>query len=124
MSQKFRYRVGRDTGSVTAEFAVVLPVAMIVAAMLVNAVVIGVQQVRLEQAAAAAARELARGEPADGVTATVSRMAGSQASAQQEISGSWASVTVSRPTPGPVGWLNIGTLEARAHAPYQWVISP
>lgn len=53
----------RDDGSVTAEFAVALPaVAVVLAACLLGLQVAGTQ-LRLQDAAALAARALARGDP-------------------------------------------------------------
>ena len=54
----------RDRGSVTAEFAVTLPAVLLVIALGVGALSAGARQVRLQDAAADAARLLARGEDA------------------------------------------------------------
>lgn len=51
-----------DTGGVAAEFAVAMPAFALVLAVCVGAVGIGSQQVRLQDAAADAARGLGRGE--------------------------------------------------------------
>lgn len=62
-----RTRCGRrrgDEGSATVEVAVVLPAVLAVLALGLGAVQIAAQQVRLTDAAADAARALARGEPA------------------------------------------------------------
>ncbi len=58
-------RLLRDTGSVTAEFATVIPAVMLVLACCLGAVQVVGQQVRLTDAAADAARALARGDGAD-----------------------------------------------------------
>ncbi len=51
-----------DRGSVTAEFAVVVPAALFVVLLVVAALLAAGTQVRLEHAAAQAARLVARGE--------------------------------------------------------------
>lgn len=56
-----RWRLG-DRGSVTAEFAVVLPAIVLVLLLGVGALGAGARQVRLQDAAADAARLVARGE--------------------------------------------------------------
>lgn len=62
-----------DRGSVTAEFAVTLPaVVLVLAACLTGMQVVG-QQLRLADAAAHAARSLARGESADAAAARAAR---------------------------------------------------
>jgi Flp pilus assembly protein TadG len=63
-------RCGGDRGSVTAEFAVALPAVVIVVALSVTALAAGARQVRLQDAAADAARLIARGED-DGRAAEV-----------------------------------------------------
>lgn len=56
---------GDDRGSVAAEFAMVLPAVVVMLALCVGAVSAGAQHVRLQDAAADAARLVARGEPDD-----------------------------------------------------------
>ncbi|WP_308491566.1 TadE family type IV pilus minor pilin [Microbacterium terrisoli] len=65
-----------DRGSVTAEFAVVLPAVVLVLAL--GAATLGVcgQQVRLQDAAADAARLVARGEPAGRAQAVLAAAVG------------------------------------------------
>jgi hypothetical protein len=55
--------VGRERGSVTAEFAVALPAVVLVLGLALGALAVGSQSVRLQDAAGLAARALARGEP-------------------------------------------------------------
>lgn len=75
-----------DRGSVTAEFAVALPAVVLVIALGVSALGAGARQVRLQDAAADAARLLARGDDhgraqgavtaaADGATMSIERSA-------------------------------------------------
>ncbi|MFC6354679.1 TadE family type IV pilus minor pilin [Luethyella okanaganae] len=63
----------RDRGSVTAEFAAVVPAVMIVLALCLGSVQIVGQQVRLVDTAADAARALARGDGPGRVAALVLR---------------------------------------------------
>ena len=69
---RLRRAADGDTGSVAAEFAVVLPAVMIVLALCAGALTAATHQVRLQDAAADAARLAARGEPASRVVSTVS----------------------------------------------------
>jgi hypothetical protein len=68
--------VSRQHGSSTAEVAVLLPGIALLVALAVGAGAVGATQVRLEQAARAAARELARGEGASVAHQTARRLAG------------------------------------------------
>ncbi|WJL96220.1 TadE family type IV pilus minor pilin [Microbacterium sp. ET2] len=54
--------LGGDRGSVVAEFAVALPAVVVVVLLSVAALTVSAQQVRLQDAAADAARLAARGE--------------------------------------------------------------
>ena len=56
--------MSRERGSVTAEFAIALPAVMVVLACCLSGLQVAGTQLRLQDAAAAAARSLARGEPA------------------------------------------------------------
>jgi Flp pilus assembly protein TadG len=56
-----------DRGSVTAEFAAVIPAVLLVLACCLAGLQLAGQQVRLQDAAAATARSLARGDPAPAV---------------------------------------------------------
>lgn len=113
-----------DRGSVTAEYAVLLPGAalLLVAGLLVGAA--AVQQIRLEEAAGAAARQVARGEDPGTAADTARRMAGDAADLTTGSDAGWVSVTVSAPPPGPLAWWDGWGQEAIAHAPDQWVVSP
>jgi Flp pilus assembly protein TadG len=66
-----------ETGSVTAEFAMVLPAVVLVLAMCLGAVQVTGQQVRMTDAAASAARSLARGDGHGPATAIARQAAGS-----------------------------------------------
>lgn len=69
-------RLGREEGSVTAEFAAVLPAVLVVLACCLGAVQVVGQQVRMTDAAADAARSLARGDGADRAAGLVHRSVG------------------------------------------------
>lgn len=53
----------RERGSVTAEFAAAVPAVVLVLAFCLGGTQLGAQQVRVQDAAADAARALARGDP-------------------------------------------------------------
>ncbi|WP_143544647.1 TadE family type IV pilus minor pilin [Salinibacterium xinjiangense] len=71
-SARGRRRAPGDGGSVTAEFAVTMPAVIVVLAVCLSGVQVAGQQLRLQDAAAAAARSFARG---DSAAATASRLA-------------------------------------------------
>ncbi|MCB5274603.1 hypothetical protein BJG92_02140 [Arthrobacter sp. SO5] len=100
----------------TAEFAVALPAVLLLLALLLAGSAAGVTQLRLEEAARAGARALARGEDAAAVGAIVRRLAGDSAASAVAFDGDWLSVTVSGRVPGTVGSLLPWTLSARAWA--------
>ncbi len=56
-----RFRASREHGSITAEFAVALPAVVLVLACCLSGVQVAGQQLRLQDAAASAARAAARG---------------------------------------------------------------
>ncbi|WP_231728636.1 TadE family type IV pilus minor pilin [Arthrobacter sp. EPSL27] len=100
----------------TAEFAVAMPAVVLLLALLLAGSAAGVTQLRLEEAARAGARALARGEDPAAVDAIVRRLAGSAAAPVVTSDGEWFSVTVSGKVPGAVGSLLPWTLSARAWA--------
>ena len=113
---RWRQSAGGDTGrgAVTAEFAVALPAVLLLLALLLAGSAAGVTQLRLEEAARAGARALARGEDAAAVDVIVRRLAGASAASAVASDGGWLSVTVSGKVPGAVGSLLPWTLTARA----------
>lgn len=113
-----------SSGSVTAEFAVVLPVVVLVIAMLINVIAAGMHQSNLHQAAAVAARQLARGESHGTIAASVTNMTTTSTQVSTSIAGEWASVELTSPVPGPLGLLPTLELTAQAKAPNQWTVSP
>lgn len=113
-----------DRGSVTAEYAVLLPAAAVVLSGALLAGAATVQQIRLEEAAAATVRQLARGDSAARAEDTAHRMAGAGARLSSTRSTGWVSVTVAHAPPGPLSWWDGWQLRATAHAPDQWVVPP
>ncbi|WLQ07287.1 TadE family type IV pilus minor pilin [Arthrobacter oryzae] len=107
---------GKDCGAVTAEFAVALPAVLLLLALLLAGSAAGITQLRLEEAARAGARALARGEDSGAVQGIVRQLAGASASSSIVAEGEWLSVTVSGRVSGPVGSMLPWTLSARALA--------
>ena len=105
---------GSARGAVTAEFAVALPAVLLLLALLLGGAAAGVTQLRLEEAARAGARALARGEEAGTVEGIVRTLAGASATSAVAADGEWLSVTVSDRTGGPLGAAIPWTLSARA----------
>ena len=62
-----------EAGSSVAEFAVALPAVLLVLAMVLGGVQLGAVQVRLQDAAADAARSLGRGDPVSALAARLAR---------------------------------------------------
>lgn len=106
----------RDQGAVTAEFAVALPAVLLLLALLLAGSAAGITQLRLEEAARACARALARGDGNSAVDGIVRRLAGDAAVAVVSEDGEWIKVTVSAPVAGPLGSLIPWTLSAAASA--------
>ncbi|MGO4583659.1 TadE family type IV pilus minor pilin [Arthrobacter sp. 2RAF6] len=111
----------RDHGAVTAEFAVALPAVLLLLALLLAGSAAGITQLRLEEAARAGARALARGDGHAAVDGIVRRLAGDAASAVVSEDGEWINVTVSARVVGPLGslipWSLSATASARGEAP-------
>ncbi|CAN5401070.1 hypothetical protein BH10ACT6_BH10ACT6_15450 [soil metagenome] len=64
-----------ERGSAVAEFAVALPAVLLVLATVLGGVQLGTLQLRLQDAAADAARSLGRGDPTSALAARISRQA-------------------------------------------------
>jgi Flp pilus assembly protein TadG len=105
---------GNASGAVTAEFAVALPGVLLLLALLLAGAAAGVTQLRLEEAARAGARALARGESPAAVEGIVRMLAGASATAAVAEEGEWLSVTVADRVGGPLGSTVPWTLTARA----------
>ena len=95
-----------EKGSSTAEFAVLLPAVALLLSLLLCFGVLGMQQIQVQQAAGAAARELARGEDAGTARASGARLAGSEAAFRISSGGDYSTVSVAKtvriPLVGPV----------------------
>ena len=107
-------RPGNARGAVTAEFAVALPGVLLLLALLLAGAAAGVTQLRLEEAARAGARALARGESPAAVEGIVRTLAGASATAAIAHDGEWLSVTVADRVGGPLGSTVPWPLTARA----------
>ena len=62
-----------ESGSAVAEFAVALPAVLLVLAMVLGGIQLGALQLRVQDAAADAARSLGRGDPAAALAARLAR---------------------------------------------------
>jgi Flp pilus assembly protein TadG len=85
-----------ERGSAAAEFAVAIPVVVLVLACCLGAIQVASQQVRLTDAAADAARTLARGDPPSVAAARVHRVAPT-AVLSTSTSGDFVCVELSAP---------------------------
>jgi hypothetical protein len=85
-------------------------------AMLLAGSAAGITQLRLEEAARAGARALARGEDPGSVGGIVRKLAGASASSVVATDGEWQSVTVSDRLAGPFGNVVPWTLTAKSEA--------
>lgn len=105
-----------DRGSATAETAIVLPVVVVmVLVVLLTGAGIG-SQVRLENAARAAAREMARGEEQSAAVATAQRVGGDGTSVHISGDGTWVQVEVTRTLRAGSGALAGASWELSAEA--------
>jgi len=102
---------GNETGAVAAEFAVALPAVVLVLLLAAGALGACATQVRLQDAAADAARLAGRGET-DGRSATVVADAGGSASIDRR--GELVCVTATAPI--SMTWLTLGDVSATSCA--------
>jgi len=109
-----RGSVAGSCGAVTAEFAVTLPAVLLLLAMLLAGASAGATQLRLEEAARAGARALARGDDSATVERIVRTLSGGSASAAVSADGEWLNVTVTDRVGGPLGASIPWLLTARA----------
>lgn len=91
-----------ETGSSTAEFAVLLPAVVLMLSLLLCLGVLGIQQIQVQQAAGAMARELARGEEGSTARASGERLAGNKASFTVSNGGGFSKVTVRKAVQIPI----------------------
>ena len=101
----------QDSGSVVAEFAVALPAVVLVLGLCLGAVQVASQQVRLTDAAADAARTLARGDAAAVAEARVRRLSGG---AQMSTSTRGEFICVELAAPAGLGPASLVGLRVRA----------
>lgn len=104
---------GQERGAVTAEFAVALPAIVLVLVGGLTGISAGVTQLRLEEAARAAAREIMRADQ-DAAEAAVERLAGASAQLVLSEEGQWTAVEVRSVLSLPV--LSLLPLELSADA--------
>ncbi len=107
-----RRRALDDAGSVTAEFAVTMPAVILVLACCLSGTQVAGQQLRLQDAAAAAARSLARG---DSAAATATRLAPG-ASVTERSDGDLDCVTLAAPSTAALSVIVGFTLSASSCA--------
>ncbi|MEB7506028.1 TadE family type IV pilus minor pilin [Arthrobacter koreensis] len=105
-----------EQGAVTAELAVAMPAAAILLAALLTGAAAGLTQLRLEEAAGAAARLVMRGDTSEAAGA-VARLAGDGAGMEVSESGDWVHVRVESALRAPLLDLLPVTLVAEASAP-------
>jgi len=105
-------------GAVTAELAVAMPAAAIVLAALLTGAAAGLTQLRLEEAAGAAARLVMRGDSGK-AAAAVTRLAGDGAVMEVSESGEWIHIRVESALRAPLLDLLPITLAAEASAPQE-----
>lgn len=101
-----------DRGSVTAEFAIVVPAVVLVLALTAGVLAVTGRQVRLEQSVAQAARLIARGEPGGRADGIVAAIAGGTVTAVA-TEGDLVCVTATAPVHPPVP---LAPLQARSCA--------
>ena len=90
-------RRAREQGSVTAEFAVAMPAVLLVLALSLSATQVAATQLRLQDAAADAARALARGETVAAVTSSLSEQVSGAALARSARGDLVCATTTARP---------------------------
>ena len=104
----------RELGAVTAEFAAAIPAVVVVLLCCLGGMQVVGQQVRLQDAAAIAARSVARGESEDTAAGRAQHLAPG-AHLSTHTSGDLDCVTLEQRAAGPAGMLRL-TLEARSCA--------
>jgi len=99
-------------GSVTAELALLLPAVVVVLLVCATLGAAAIGQLQCADAARAAARAAAIGEPAAAVAAVARDLAGAHAQVQVDREGEWVEVTVTRPMAGALELSARGTARA------------
>lgn len=103
-----------DEGAAAAEFAVALPAVALVLAACVGAIGVGSQQLRLQDAAADAARGYGRGEAPGAIAGRTARAAPGAATSVERADG-LVCVRLTAPARGPAAVAGL-TLSARSCA--------
>lgn len=111
-SRRRRTAWGRDTGTATAEFAVVLPAIVLLVVVMAGAAAVGFSQLRAFDAARSAAREIARGEPQPAVVAEAKKHSGSSSTVTVRSDGGYSVVTVTIRLPEAIFFLDSVTADA------------
>jgi Flp pilus assembly protein TadG len=109
-----RRALASEHGSVTAEFAALVPAVLLVLAFGMGGLEVVVQQVRVTDAAADAARSLARGDGAGAAQSRVETSAGASGVSVDDVSG-FVCVTVSQRASGPLSLAGL-TVEGKGCA--------
>lgn len=120
LRKRHRGLPSNQRGAVTAEFAIVLPALTAILGLVLAGAVAGGTQLRLEEAARAGAREIARGQTDGSAAATVARIAGAKASVLISREGGWSVVRVSSGIQAPL----LGLLDLRLQASAQFRSEP
>jgi len=103
---------GGQRGSVTAELALLLPAVVVVLLVCATLGAAAIGQLQCADAARAAARAAAIGEPAAAVAAVARDLAGAHAQVHVDREGEWVEVTVTRPLVGALELSARGTARA------------
>lgn len=95
-----------ERGSVTAEYAVLLPVIILCIALVLGASAVGIERIRVEEAARVAARMVARGDDAGAVARAVAKVSGPGTDLTSNSTAEFVEVTLSVRSVVPVlGWV-------------------
>lgn len=105
---------GSDSGTATAEFAVVMPAVVLLIVLLTGAAAVGFSQLRAFDAARSAAREIARGESQPAVVAEAKKHAGDSSSVRVRADGGYSVVTVTIRLPEVIFFLDSVNADATA----------
>ncbi|MCW4464011.1 pilus assembly protein [Glutamicibacter sp. MNS18] len=105
-------KAGDDRGSSTAELAMLLPVMALFLSLVLGLGVLGSHQIRVQQAASAVARELARGQSPAQAESSGIRLAGREATYHMGGTSEVATVRVTRNVQLPL----VGTVVVHGEA--------
>lgn len=95
-----------ERGSVTAEYAVLLPVIVLCLALILGASSVGIERIRAEEAARVAARMIARGDDQDQAAAAAQKVFGGSISISTDTAAEFVQVSVRADSMVPLlGWV-------------------